>query len=558
MSRTLDPRHIRWFLIAALLILSYVIVLTWQQDYHGANRAAPVESASAPAAALPDTSAPLINSSSELPQVSTSVAPDPSTNDIIEINNGTLRLLVDKNGGDIIHSELLNYKAQLDQPQPFTLLRRDNGRVYVAQSGLVGADGIDSSSATRPLYSSASNSYVNSDDTLQVDLTYANERTRVVKSFVLEPGSHEVAVRYRVDNLTSDTQSYNLFAQIMHDGQRPEVEGGGLGVRPYLGAALTGEETNYLKYDFEDMQTQPLRESVANGWIALVQHYFMSAWIPADKANKYNYSSRITSNGRYIVGFTSPAQELAPGASATTGSVFYAGPKTPALLAPLAPHIELAIDYGWLWFISEPLFLALEWLHSLVDNWGVAIILLTLCVKLVFFPLTQMSFKSMARMRKFAPQIAEIREQAGSDKQKLSQEMMKLYKRERINPMSGCLPILVQMPVFIALYWTLIESVELRHAPFMLWIHDLAVMDPYFVLPLLMGATMFIQQLLSPAPPDPTQAKIMRMLPIIFTFFFLWFPAGLTLYWVVNNTLSIAQQYVITRQLEKPEASPAK
>ena len=548
MLEKIDLRYVRWGLIATLLALSYAIIFNWQRDYGQASVPSAPDS-SAASVQLPDTTgAP---AQGELPVVAAQTVSNSYGSDIVEINNGTLRLLIDKRGGDIVHVDLLKFKQQLNQPQPYNLLRKNNRRVYIAQSGLVGRDGIDASSSGRPLYQSASDVYTSADGNLRVDLTYSDGSSEVIKSFSLQPDNYQVEVSYAVSNSGSEPLDFNLFAQIMHDGQRPEVEGGGLGVRPYIGAALSSEDSNYLKYDFEDMRSQPLQTSIANGWIALVQHYFMSAWLPGDKVSRYNYSSRITTNGLYVVGFTSPPLSLAAGERIDLSSIFFVGPKTQSLLAPLAPHIELAIDYGWFWFLSEPLFVALSWFHSLVDNWGVAIILLTLLVKLIFFPLTQMSFTSMARMRKFAPQISQIREQCGDDRQKMSQEMMKLYKRERINPMSGCLPILVQMPVFIALYWTLIESVELRHAPFALWIHDLAVMDPYFVLPLLMGVTMFIQQLLSPAPPDPTQAKIMRMLPIIFTFFFLWFPAGLTLYWVVNNTLSIAQQYLITRRLER-------
>ena len=554
MKKGLSSTHIRWGLIGALFVLGYAIMLAWQRDYHSLPTAAGPESAAAtapPVAALPLPAGDAASSGGggELPQVETQNTSQPDN--LIEISNDSLRLLVDLRGGDVVRADLLQFKEQLGLPQAYNLMRRDLNKVYVAQSGLVGGDGIDSANASRPLYTSARTSYAANGSDLRVDLEHNSEAMRVVKSFLLSPDGYQLEVRYRVENLSSRPLDFNFFAQIMHDGKRPEVEGGGLGVRPYIGAALTTEESNYLKYDFEDMVKRPLRASVAEGWIGLVQHYFMSAWTPTDRVSKYNYSSRVASNGLYIVGFTSPNVVVPTGSSSEIGAVFFAGPKTQDLLEPLAPHIELAIDYGWFWFISQPLFMALSWFHSLVGNWGGAIILLTLGVKLIFFPLTQMSFTSMARMRKFTPQITKIREQCGDDKQKLSQEMMKLYKRERINPMSGCLPILVQMPVFIALYWTLIESVELRHAPFMLWIHDLAVMDPYFVLPLLMGITMYIQQLLSPAPPDPTQAKIMRMLPVVFTFFFLWFPAGLTLYWVVNNTLSIMQQYLITRKLER-------
>ena len=281
----------------------------------------------------------------------------------------------------------------------------------------------------------------------------------------------------------------------------------------------------------------------------MIQHYFLSAWIP-NPDQTHTYSTRVTRSGYNIAGFTSPALVLDPGQSGKVSARFYAGPKDQYRLEQLSPYLELSVDYGWLWWIAQPLFWLLTKIHALVANWGVAIILLTVLIKAAFFKLSATSYKSMANMRRVQPKMQDIREQYADDKQKQSQAMMELYRKEKINPMGGCLPILVQMPVFIALYWVLMESVELRQAPFILWIKDLSVMDPYFVLPLMMGASMWFMQKLNPPPPDPMQAKIMQWLPIVFTFFFLWFPAGLVLYWVVNNLLSMAQQYIITKQIE--------
>jgi YidC/Oxa1 family membrane protein insertase len=285
----------------------------------------------------------------------------------------------------------------------------------------------------------------------------------------------------------------------------------------------------------------------------MIQHYFLSAWIP-NPEQTHTYSARVTRSGFNIGGFTSPPLALDPGQSGTVGAGFYAGPKDQYRLEEISPYLELSVDYGWLWWIAQPLFWLLTKIHSLVGNWGVSIILLTVLIKGAFFQLSAKSYKSMANMRRVQPKMAAIREEFADDKQKQSQAMMELYRKEKINPMGGCLPILVQMPVFIGLYWMLMESVELRHAPFMLWITDLSVMDPYFVLPLMMGASMFFMQKLNPPPPDPMQAKIMQWMPVMFTFFFLWFPAGLVLYWVVNNLLSMAQQFVITRQIEAAAA----
>jgi len=297
------------------------------------------------------------------------------------------------------------------------------------------------------------------------------------------------------------------------------------------------------------MKEEPFKAQLPGGWIAMIQHYFLSAWVP-NPEQTHNYSTRVTKSGFNIAGFTSPTLTVDPGNKGSTGAEFYAGPKDQYALREISPYLELSVDYGFLWWIAQPIFWLLTQIQAIVVNWGLAIILLTVVIKGAFFQLSAKSYKSMANMRKVQPKMADIREQFADDKQKQSQAMMELYKKEKINPMGGCLPILVQMPVFISLYWVLMEAVDLRHAPFILWIHDLSVMDPYFVLPLIMGASMWFMQKLNPPPPDPMQAKIMQWMPVMFTFFFLWFPAGLVLYWVVNNLLSMAQQYVITKRIE--------
>jgi YidC/Oxa1 family membrane protein insertase len=326
-----------------------------------------------------------------------------------------------------------------------------------------------------------------------------------------------------------------------------------MGMQPFLGFAVTQADDRFTKFTFDDLAEESFKTQLPGSWIAMIQHYFLSAWIP-NPEQTHTYSARVTRSGFNIGGFTSPPLVLDPGQSGTVGAGFYAGPKDQYRLEEISPYLELSVDYGWLWWIAQPLFWLLTKIHSLVGNWGVSIILLTVLIKGAFFQLSAKSYKSMANMRRVQPKMADIREQFADDKQKQSQAMMELYRKEKINPMGGCLPILVQMPVFIGLYWMLMESVELRHAPFILWIKDLSVMDPYFVLPLMMGASMFFMQKLNPPPPDPMQAKIMQWMPVMFTFFFLWFPAGLVLYWVVNNLLSMAQQFVITRQIEAAAA----
>jgi YidC/Oxa1 family membrane protein insertase len=341
-----------------------------------------------------------------------------------------------------------------------------------------------------------------------------------------------------------------MFAQIKRDAKEPLGESSfSLGPQPYLGAALTTAENRYEKLEFDDLDEGNFQTSQQGGWIAFLQHYFLSAWI-GNPEEINNYYGQRRNDGTYMVGFSGPLKEVAPGAVGEWSARFYAGPKDQKRLEEIAENLNLTVDYGFLWWIAVPLFYILDWFHSYVGNWGGAIILLTVLVKLVLYPLSAKSYKSMANMRRVAPQMKRLQERHADDRQKLSQEMMALYKKEKVNPLGGCLPMLLPMPIFLALYWVLFESVELRHAPFALWINDLAAMDPYFVLPLLMGGSMYLQQLMSPAVGDPMQVRMMRLMPVMFTVMFLFFPAGLVLYWLVNSVLSIAQQYYVIKQTE--------
>ena len=374
--------------------------------------------------------------------------------------------------------------------------------------------------------------------------------------FTFYPDQYLVDVVHTVDNETGAEFRANLFAQITHDGEVGASSAPFMGPRPYVGAALTTPDTRYEKIAFEDVEEEQFRQEVDGGWIAILQHYFLSTWVPNDQANYLYYGMRDQA-GRYRFGFTGPEFTVPAGDSAELGLRFYAGPKTQSALSEIADHLELTVDYGWLWFISMPLFYVLDFAHSLVGNWGVAIIILTIIVKLVLYPLSAMSYKSMAKMRTVTPQIKRLQERFGGDRQRLSQEMMALYRKEGANPMTGCLPMLAQLPVFIALYWVLYESVELRQAPFIFWIKDLSVMDPFFVLPILMGASMLLMQMLNPPMPDPMQQKMMKIMPIIFTVLFIFFPAGLVLYWLMNNILSYAQQFYTTKRIEAASAKSA-
>ena len=469
---------------------------------------------------------------------------------IVQVFTDTLELAIDLDGGDIVEVALPKYLAELEGSDPYVLLERNPRRTYVAQSGLIGPDGIDAPRRAR--YEASQNRYelAPGQDTLTVDLRWSGSNGVVItKRFTLRRGNYLLDVSYLVENNSETRWQGNLFGQIKRDSSPDPSADAGLGLQPFLGAATTQPDDRFTKFDFKDMREEPFKRQLEGAWMAMIQHYFLSAWIP-NPQQTHTYSTRVTSAGFNIAGFTSPALVVDPGERGSTSARFYAGPKDQYRLEEISPFLELSVDYGWLWWIAQPLFWLLNKIHTLIGNWGVAIIALTVLIKAGFYKLSATSYRSMANMRRITPKVQDIREQYADDKQKQSQAMMDLYRKEKINPLGGCLPILVQMPVFIALYWVLMESVELRHAPFMLWIDDLSVMDPYFVLPILMGASMFFMQKLNPPPPDPMQAKIMQWLPVVFTFFFLWFPAGLVLYWLVNNLLSMAQQFIITRQIE--------
>ena len=475
-----------------------------------------------------------------------------TTGRIITVQTDVLEVKIDLVGGDVVGAALKNYPKTLDDPSdPFVLLERNATRTYVAQSGLVGPDGIDQKE--RATYRAERDVYeLSGSEPLEVTIEHvgSDSALRVTKSFLFSPGSHTVTVNQTISNPSGVSAQVTPFVQLKRDSSpAPVASDAGMGMQPFLGSALTQPDQRFTKFDFEDMAEDPFRADLTGGWIAMLQHYFVSAWVP-DPNSTYRFRTRQTQSGDNIIGYTGPALAVAPGETVVVSNQLYVGPKNQSVLADLSTHLDLVVDYGWLWWIAQPLFWLLTVIQGVVVNWGVAIICLTLLVKLAFFQLSAAGYKSMARMRKVQPRIMAIREEYANDKAKQSQAMMELYKKEKINPLGGCFPILVQMPVFIALYWVLMESVELRQAPFALWINDLSVMDPYFVLPILMGASMYFMQKLNPAPPDPMQAKIMQWMPIVFTFFFLWFPAGLVLYWLCNNLLSMAQQYLINRRIE--------
>ena len=541
----------RILLIGALAVISYIMMIQWNQDYGpGTIEPTQVTSVSAYQDEPISTDFAIDTGNQVSTPINTADASEAQAT-LVEISTDALQVTIDTRGGDVIQASLAQYLAEMDHPDvKFTLLEQNQNRTYVAQSGLVGSHGTDATS--RPVYSVSQDSFTLADgqDSMDVVLSFTDQYgAQIDKVYTFTRGSHLINLTYRVNNQSNQPWSANLFGQLKRDNSADPTASTSMGMSAYLGPAFSLNDEKYKRYDFDDMEDENLKATASGGWVAMLQHYFVSAWVP-NAEQDHTYSTRV-SNGNYIAGFVSPALQLQPGQQGTTSAELYVGPKIQDDLKAISPNLDLVVDYGWLWWIAQPLFWLLKTMFSLVGNWGWAIVLVTLCVKAFFFYPSAISYRSMAKMRALAPEIAKLKERFGDDRQKMSQGMMELYKREKANPLSGCFPILIQMPVFIGLYWMLMESVELRHAPFMLWITDLSVNDPTYVLPILMGASMFVQQLLNPTPPDPMQAKIMKMLPIVFTFFFLWFPAGLVLYWVVNNILSITQQYIITKRIER-------
>ncbi|MBS7662724.1 membrane protein insertase YidC [Pseudomonas lalucatii] len=552
----------RTILIVALAIVSYMMVLQWNQDYGQAALPTQTAPASSTVPGLPETA--VAASSDDVPTAGTeaseaAVVGSPVSDELIRVKTDVLDLSIDPRGGDVVQLHLLQYPRRQDRPDvPFQLFDNGSERLYLAQSGLTGANGPDARASGRPLYRSERREYRLADgqDQLVVELQFSEAGVNYTKRFTFERGQYDLNVGYQIDNQSGQAWTGNLFAQLKRDDSSDPSSSTATGTATYLGAALWTQEKPYTKVSTGDMDDKNLRETVQGGWIAWLQHYFVTAWIPAKDSSNL-VQTRKDSQGNYIIGFTGPALNIPAGASAEASAILYAGPKTQDNLEALSPGLDLTVDYGILWFLAKPIFWLLGHIHDLLGNWGWSIIVLTIIIKLAFFPLSAASYKSMARMRAVSPKLQALKEQFGDDRQKMSQAMMELYKKEKINPLGGCLPILVQMPVFLALYWVLLESVEMRQAPWLLWITDLSIKDPFFILPIIMGATMFIQQQLNPTPPDPMQARVMKLMPIIFTFFFLWFPAGLVLYWVVNNVLSIAQQWYITRKIEAASKAAA-
>ena len=507
------------------------------------------------------------NSASSMPAVAiTKVEDKPNANAVvaqqkhpagqkITVKTDWLEAEINTIGGDLRHLALLQHRDTQDKSKFFMLLEEQKAHTYIAQTGLLGA-GLPTHNME---FTAQASEYqlAEGKDTLEIRLLATETAgAKVTKVYVFHRSSYVIDVGYEIENSGTTPFSPSAYFQFVRDKTPPE--GGSQFVPTYTGPAVYTEQEKFQKVAFSDIDKKKIKypQHTDNGWIGMLQHYFVAAWLPKDKVQREFYIKQLEGD-LYSAGVILPVTTVAPGQHVKINVFLYAGPAQTSL-DKIAPGLGLTVDYGWLTILSTPLFWLLSFLQKWVHNWGVAIILLTVLIKLVFFPLSAASYRSMGKMRLVAPKLEQIKKQYGDDRERLHKAMMELYKTEKINPLGGCLPVVIQIPVFISLYWAILASVELRYAPFFGWISDLSAADPYYVLPLIMGASMLLQSKLNPTPPDPLQAKMMQIMPIVFSVVFFFFPAGLVLYSIVNNVLSIIQQWYITRGLEAVAKGVAK
>jgi len=555
----------RLLLYLAFGFISLIIYQTWMQTYHapvpvtqtstdvpGAPASNPQSSVTAPTAADLPNAVPGSTPATPVQTLNPSVSKVSVSTDVMDITISTL-------GATITSVELKDYPISIDQPDTsFLLISDDPAQYLVAESGLQGRTG-EPAPTHKELMVAEAQSYQLADgqDSIVVPFTWISDTgIRVTKTISFFRSSYEVNVDYTIENGSGADWTVNQYRQLKRKpGTSDEKQ---QFVHTYIGAVVSNDEDRYAKISFGDMEDENLSVSVTNGWVAMIEHYFAAAWAPEPDEVNTAYSVHLSNENRYLIGMVSASKVIPAGGQGSFTTKGYIGPKIQENLSAVAEHLELTVDFGWLTILAQPLFWVLKTIHGFVGNWGWAIIFTTFIIKAVFYKLSEASYRSMARMKLLQPKLASLKDRYGDDRAKMGQATMELYKKEKVNPLGGCLPMLIQIPVFIALYWTLLESVELRQAPFMLWIKDLSIKDPFFILPIVMAATMYFQQKLNPAPVDPIQAKVFQFLPLIFGVFFAFFPAGLVLYWVVNNTLSIAQQYYITRHVLADKGSGKK
>ncbi len=540
-----------------LFISTFMLWNTWSLEH----APKPQQNTIVPSTQAPNSNIPLpveqstVTEMDNIPHVATAPAKSngsistTSSDSVVHVKTDVMSIDIDMNTGDLVQSSLLEYPQAQDKPNlPLHLFSSDAKHFYQAQSGFLTQSG----QKEAIVFHSEKNNYVlnEHDKSLVVTLTSAPLASGVIfeKTYTFYPNSYVIDQGYSVKNTGSTPWQGYYYAQLVRSNHAPDAEDS-TARYTYFGAATSTPEEHYNKVSFSSMEKQAVDlQKVQHGWVAMLQHYFVSALVPNKELAVNFYSNVDTSKDLYSIGVLAPMMSLEPGQHLESGMQLYSGPAIAKNLETVSPYLKLTIDYGWLWFISVIIFWLMQHIYEIVGNWGWSIVLVTVVIKIVFYQLSAKSYRSMASMKRLQPQIKLLQERFASDKQQLSKAMMELYKKEKVNPLGGCLPLLIQIPVFIALYWVIVESVQLRQAPFILWIQDLALKDPYYVLPIIMGLTMFVQQKISPPPPDPMQAKVMMLLPVVFTVFFLQFPAGLVLYWVVNNTLSITQQWYMMRK----------
>lgn len=556
MSKILDSLRIALYgAVVAILLLFYQ---AFEKEHTPAiiiNSTTPTVTATQNNNYIPTVTEPIAQTKT-LNNTHSLTTPTITTNNhsVIHVTTDTYEANIDTVGGNITQIKLLKFPAELHSTQSFLLLNDLPESRYLAQSGLLNAEGPDTTKG-QATYTTDQQDYVLAPDQQQIEINLHWKNAKgihITKTFIFKRGQYDINIQYQIDNQSKQAWDGNLYLQLLRKNFGENAHQSHLSTTAtYFGAAISSPDKRFQKITFSDMNNKILDQNITGGWAAMVQHYFVSAWVP-DKTIPLQYFSHVTNDGLYTIGMISPKINVQPGQTITTHSQFYAGPAIANDLDKVSPTLKLTIDYGWFWFISGIIFWMMQHIYNIIGNWGWSIVLVTVIIKLMFYHLSAKSYRSMSGMKKLQPKIAILKERFGNDKQKFTQATLELYKKEKVNPMSGCLPTLVQIPVFIGLYWVLIESVQLRQAPFILWIHDLSIKDPFYILPVLMGLSMFLQQRLNPPPPDPMQAKIMMLMPIVFTALFLNFPAGLMLYWFVNNSLSFLQQWYIMRSVNAP------
>jgi YidC/Oxa1 family membrane protein insertase len=553
------------------VIFGFSMVLLWDQWQVFNGHKATFFPSSTQTAKAPDSGATPASGAASVPSPSASLTPGspatvpagaPSTapsaaKERVVVNTDVLSLTFDSEGGTLVHTAFNKYKDMTHKDQGFVLLDESTNRVYVAQTGLI-AGASAGSGQTFPTHKTlmavvpGERTLKDGQNELQVKFESADlGGVKLVKTYTIKRGAYDMAVRHEIINTGSMPVSPQLYLQLVRDGNKPPGESSFYST--FTGPAIYTEAKKYQKVEFKTIESNKVdvEKEATNGYVAMVQHYFASAWILPDGLKRDLFLRKVDTN-LYAVGMITPLDPIAPGATKTIDSKFFVGPQEEKVLEALAPGLELVKDYGWLTILAKPLYWLLDKLHSFIQNWGWSIVALVLLLKIAFYWLNAKAYASMAKMKAINPKITEMRERLKDKPQEMQQAMMKIYREEKVNPMGGCFPIMIQIPVFIALYWVLLSSVEMRGAPWIMWIRDLSSPDPYFILPVVMALTTMLQTALNPAPPDPMQAKLMWFMPLIFSVMFFFFPAGLVLYWITNNILSITQQWVINTRMGVP------